>query len=89
MHILGDCYLSLGRDEEALECLRQSLSSHQAAGNRNRQAVTLRLMATAQIRNGLMAQARESFTQAAAIFADLGDNAQAAEVRAEQVASGI
>jgi DNA-binding SARP family transcriptional activator len=89
MHILGDCYRSLGRDEEALDCLRQSLGSHLAAGNRNRQAVTLRLLASVQARNGLSLQARESRAQAAAIFEDLGDSVQAAEVRAEQAASGV
>jgi DNA-binding SARP family transcriptional activator len=83
-YILGQCYLSLGRDQEALECLRQSLDSHQAAGNRNRQAVTLRLLASVLARKDLAQQARESRAQAAAIFDDLGDSAQAAEVRAEQ-----
>ena len=89
MHILGECYVSLGQDSEALECLRQSLNSHQAAGNRDRQAVTLRLLASVQARNGLPEQARESWTRAAAIFDDLGDGVQAAEVRAEQAESGI
>jgi DNA-binding SARP family transcriptional activator len=89
MYILGDCYRTLGRDEEALDCLRQSLNSHQAAGNWNRQAITLRLLASVQARNGLAQRARESWAQAAAIFEDLGDSAQAAEVRAEQAASGI
>jgi tetratricopeptide (TPR) repeat protein len=87
--ILGQCYLSLGRDTEALECLRQSLNSHQAAGNRNRQAVTLRLLASTLARNGQVQQARESYDQAAAIFDDLGDGTQAAEVRAEQAKYGI
>ncbi len=89
MHILGECYVSLGRDSEALECLRDSLSSHRAAGNRDRQAVTLRLLASVQARNGLPEQARESWSQAAAIFDDLGDAGQAAEVRAEQAKSDI
>ena len=89
MQILGDCYQSLGRDEKALECLRLSLSSHLAAGNRNRQAATLRLLASVQARSGLPQQARESWAQAAAIFQDLGDSAQAAQVRAEQAASGL
>ena len=89
MHILGECYVSLGQDSEALECLRQSLNSHQAAGNRNRQAVTLRLLASVQARNGLSAQARESWARAAAIFDDLGDGVQAAEIRAEQAKSDI
>jgi DNA-binding SARP family transcriptional activator/Tfp pilus assembly protein PilF len=87
-YILGECFVSLGRDQEAMECLQESLNSHQAAGNRNRQAVTLRLLASVLARNDLMQQARESWVQAAAIFDDLGDRTQAAEVRAEQAESG-
>ena len=89
MYILGDCYLSLGRDDEAQDCLRQSHDRHQAAGNRNRQAVTLKSLASVQARHGLVAQARDSWARAAAIFDDLGDSAQAAQARAEQAASGI
>jgi hypothetical protein len=37
-----------------------------------------------QARNGQAQQARESWTRAAAIYDDLGDSTQAAEVRAEQ-----
>jgi DNA-binding SARP family transcriptional activator len=88
LHILGRCYLLLGRDADALECLRQALASHRAAGNRRRQAATLRSLAAAQNRAGLTAEARESWTQAAAIFEALGDSAEAAEIRAEQDASG-
>ena len=86
---LGRCYLSLGRDADALDCLRWALASHQTAGNRNRQAVTLRSLAEAQARTGQVAQARESWTQAAAIFEELGDSVQAAEVVAEQATAGI
>ncbi len=68
--------------------LRQALASHQATGNRRRQAATLRSLADAQNRAGLTAEARESWTQAAAIFEALGDSAEAAEIRAEQDASG-
>jgi tetratricopeptide (TPR) repeat protein len=89
MYWLGRCSASLGRDAEALDYLRQALASHQAAGNRLRQAVTLRFLGRTQARNGLAAEARESWTQAAAIFDDLGDSVQAAEVRAEQDTSGI
>jgi DNA-binding SARP family transcriptional activator/Tfp pilus assembly protein PilF len=88
LHILGRCYLLLGRDADALECLRQALASHQATGNRRRQAATLRSLADAQNRAGLTAEARESWTQAAAIFEALGDSAEAAEIRAQQDASG-
>jgi tetratricopeptide (TPR) repeat protein len=85
---LGRCYLSLGRDAEALDHLQQALTSHQTSGNRQRQAVTLRLLGQAQARNGLAAEAHESWARSAAIFDDLGDSDQAAEVRAEQVTSG-
>ena len=88
-HILGRCYTSLGRDAQAIDCLRQALTSHRATGNRHQQAATLRSLGTAQNRAGLAAEARESWAQAAAIYDDLGDRSQAAEVRAEQVKSGI
>ncbi len=89
LHILGRCYLSLGRDAEALDCLQRALASHQATGNRRMQAATLRSIGTAQSRAGLTAEARVSWSQAAAIFEELGDSAEAAEVRAEQAESGI
>jgi tetratricopeptide (TPR) repeat protein len=86
---LGRCYLSLGRDADAVDHLGQALTSHQISGNRQRQAATLRLLGRAQAHSGLAAEARESWTRAAKIFDDLGDSAQAAEVRAEQDASGF
>jgi len=82
---LGRCHASLGRDPEALDCLRQALASHQAAGSRYRQAVTLRDLGRAQARTGLVAEAKESWAQAAGIFDDLGDSAQAAEIRGQNI----
>jgi tetratricopeptide (TPR) repeat protein len=89
LHILGRCHLSLGRDAEALSCLHEALASHRASGNRGRQAATLTTIGTAQNRVGLAAEARESWTQATAIFTELGDLAEAEKVRDEQAASGI
>ncbi len=89
LHNLGRCYLALGRNADALDGLREALAAHQASGDRHRQAFTLRFLGVAQHRSGLAAEARESWTEAAAIFDDLGDVAQAAQVRAEQAASGI
>jgi DNA-binding SARP family transcriptional activator len=89
MHILGRCYLSLGLDTDALDGLRLALDSHRASGNRQRQAATLRSLGAAQNHAGLAAEARESLARAAVIFEELGDTAQAAEVRAEQGVSGI
>jgi DNA-binding SARP family transcriptional activator len=85
---LGRCYLLLGRDTDAQDHLGQGLTSHQISGNRQQQAVALRLLGRAQARNGLAAEARESWTRAAGIFDDLGDSVRAAEVRAEQDTSG-
>jgi DNA-binding SARP family transcriptional activator len=89
LHWLGCCYLSSGRNAKALDCFRQALISHEDSGNRQRQAVTLRFLGRALARNGLAAEANESWTQAAILFEELGDSADAAEVRAEQGASGI
>jgi hypothetical protein len=69
--------------------LQEALTSHRATGNRRRQAATLRSLGTAQSRVGQAAEASESRDQAAAIFTDLGDRAEAEEVRAEQAESGI
>ena len=82
LHILGRCYLSLRRDAEALECLRQALASHQATGNRRRQAATLRSLGTAQSRAGLAAEApRVAGPRRRPSSSELGDSAQAEEVR--------
>ena len=89
LHTLGRSYLSLGRDADALDSLRAALATHRATGNRRRQAATLKFLGTAQSRAGLTAEARESWAQAAAIFDDLGDSDQAAEIRAERVTSGM
>ncbi len=88
-HMLGRSYLSLGRDTEALSCLGEALASHRASGNRGRQAATLTTLGTAQNQAGQAAEARESWSRAAAIFTELGDLAEAEKVRAEQAASGI
>jgi tetratricopeptide (TPR) repeat protein len=89
LHILGRCYSSLCREAEAMTCLQQALASHRATGNRHRQAATLKSLGAAQSRAGLVAEAQESWARAAVIFDDLGASEQAAEVRAERVASGI
>jgi tetratricopeptide (TPR) repeat protein len=89
LHILGRCYLSLGRGPDALGCLQQALASHQASGNRQQQAATLKSLGTAQSRVGLAAEAQDSWSRAAAIFEELGDSAAAADIRTDQALSGI
>jgi tetratricopeptide (TPR) repeat protein len=89
LHNVGRSYLSLGRDAEALEHLRQALAVHRATGDRHREGFTLRFLGVAQSRAGLPAEAEASWTQAAEIFDDLGDHAQADEIRAGRAESGI
>jgi hypothetical protein len=54
---------------------------HRADGNRRREAFALRYLADAQARAGSAAEARVCPELSAAIFDDLGDAVQAAEVR--------
>jgi tetratricopeptide (TPR) repeat protein len=84
---LGRCYRSLNRDQEALDALQQALDNHRASGSRHRQAVTLRALGAVQAGNGLAAEARHSWTEAAAIFDELGDKIHADQVR-EDLAGG-
>ena len=89
LHNVGRSYLSLGRDAEALEHLRQALAAHRATGDRHREAFTLRFLGVAQSRAARPAEAEVSWAQAAAIFDDLGDHAQADEIRAGRAESDI
>ena len=89
LHNVGRSYLSLGRDAEALEHLRQALAVHRATGDRHREAFTLRFLGVAQSRTARPAEAEVSWAQAAAIFDDLGDHAQADEIRAGRAESDI
>jgi DNA-binding SARP family transcriptional activator/Tfp pilus assembly protein PilF len=83
LHNLGRAHLDLGQDAAALDCLQQALVIHTNAGDRHRQGFTLRYLGLAQDHNGLTAEANGSWELAAAIFDDLGDTAQAAEIRAK------
>jgi len=89
LHNVGRSYLWLGRDAEALEHLRQALAVHRATGDRHREAFTLRFLGVAQSRAGRPAEAEVSWGQAAVIFDDLGDHAQADEIRAGRAESDI
>ncbi len=82
LHNLGRAHLDLHQDVEALDCLQQAVVIHTSVGDRHRQAFTLRYLGVAQERCGRVAEANGSWALAAAIFDDLGDAAQAAEIRA-------
>jgi DNA-binding SARP family transcriptional activator len=82
-HARGRCYLALQRDEEAVESFTEALISHQASGNRQRQAVSLRFLGRAHAKLGNTGKARAAMTQSAAIYQALGDRDTAAEVLGE------
>jgi DNA-binding SARP family transcriptional activator/tetratricopeptide (TPR) repeat protein len=84
LHSLGRSYFSLGRGDEAMDCLRQAVASHEAQGNRPQKALALKTIAATQAQLGLHADAAVSRVQAAEIFDQLGDHEQAAELRAGQ-----
>ena len=83
----GACYLSLGSDQEALDCLQQALS--QSPGDRQPAPAGLHAEiprpGTAPRRPG--GRGSRVVDSGAAIFDELGDRAQAAEIRAEQAVS--
>ena len=86
MHCVGRCLLDLGRYNEAGETLARALTICRDSGNLHQQAVTLRFLGHAQARNGQARQAQNSWTCSAAIYDDLGDTDEAAQVRSEAVA---
>jgi len=80
---LGRARLSTGRIEEAIGCLQQAIERHRRVGDRSGEARDLKYLGHAQQRAGRAALARQAWSDAHVIFRDLGDDAQAAEVRAE------
>jgi len=82
MRTLAQACMALGRYVDASDWLRQSLVAHHAAGNLHRRASTLRDLAHAQLLAGEADEARESLLCALAAFTELGDEQQAAQIRA-------
>jgi tetratricopeptide (TPR) repeat protein len=80
---LGRVYLDLERRLEALGCLERALDIHRASGDRPNLALALKFLGRAQRSAGQLTQARESFSAALAIFAELADDAAAEQVRSE------
>jgi DNA-binding SARP family transcriptional activator/tetratricopeptide (TPR) repeat protein len=80
---LGRVYLDLERRLEALGCLERALDIHRASGDRPNLALALKFLGRAQHSAGQLTQARESFSAALAIFAELADDAAAEQVRSE------
>jgi tetratricopeptide (TPR) repeat protein len=83
LHNLGQAHLGLAQYQEALDHFRRALAVRRAIGQRHDQAVTLLFIGRAQARMGRLAEARQSWTEASALFDELEDEAQAVQTRAE------
>ncbi len=79
---IGDTYLGMGQVEDAIARLRESLAIRREISDAHGEAVTLRLLGLAAARAGEHAQAHDLLAEAARLFEGLGDQAEAAAVRA-------
>jgi tetratricopeptide (TPR) repeat protein len=82
LHNLGHVYLDLDRPVDALDSARQALRIHESAGHLLGQALALRFIGQAQLALGQAAAARESWIASLAMFAQLGEDEEAVEIRA-------
>jgi DNA-binding SARP family transcriptional activator len=78
---LGDAYLGLDRVRDAAGCYQESLAIRRGLANRHGQAASLRRLAGASQRTGDSRRAMELLTEALRLCEELGDHAQASEVR--------
>jgi DNA-binding SARP family transcriptional activator len=78
---LGAAYLELKQPGQGLDYLRQAVALHHVVRERRGEATALKHLGDAYLSNGHPAEAQETLTRAYAIFEDLGDEAQAADVR--------
>jgi DNA-binding SARP family transcriptional activator len=79
---LGDAYLGVDHVAEAVGCYQESRAIQRAIADRRGQATTLRRLAMASQRSGDARQAVELLTEALRLCEELGDHAEASEVRA-------
>jgi DNA-binding SARP family transcriptional activator len=78
---LGAAYLELKQPDQGLDYLRQAVAIHHAGRDRRGEATALNRLGDAYTSNGYPTKAHESLTRARAIFEDLGDEAQATDIR--------
>jgi DNA-binding SARP family transcriptional activator/Tfp pilus assembly protein PilF len=81
LHNLGHVYLDLGRPADALDSARRALDIHRSAGHLLGQALALKFLGEAELSLGQAAAARESWTSALAMFTQLGEDAEVAEIQ--------
>jgi DNA-binding SARP family transcriptional activator/tetratricopeptide (TPR) repeat protein len=85
---LGDAYLGVNRIAEAVGSYQESLAIRRRIADRRGQATTLRRLAMARQRSGDAQKAAELLTEALHLCEELGDLAEASEVRASLAENG-
>jgi DNA-binding SARP family transcriptional activator len=88
LHALARAYLELGRTPEAIVAYQDALTIRRSVGSRQSQGLTMVFLGRAQLRAGDLAEARRCWAGAYAIFDELGDEEQLAEVSSELAGLG-
>ena len=83
LYNLGRADLELGRLAEAADMFGRALPFHHAVGDKYGEAHDLHRIGIVHARAGRLDQAREAWTQARDLFEALGEDRQAAELRAQ------
>ena len=82
LHNLARVYLHLGRTDDAIGCLTEAISQHRLYGDLVGEATTLKHLGHAHEKTGDLVQAQASWAAALAIFNQIGETMEAAEVAA-------
>ena len=82
---LGDAYLGTDRVADAVTCYQQSLAIRRDIGDLHGQAAALRRLSRARQQAGEAGEARRLLSEALRLFEELGDHAQAVEVRSSLI----
>jgi len=83
LHNLGRVFLDDGNAEQALECLRRAQELRATLSDHVTEAETLDLLGRAQAAAGAGALAQASWRRAIFLLEEIGDEVNAARVRAE------
>jgi tetratricopeptide (TPR) repeat protein/transcriptional regulator with XRE-family HTH domain len=80
---LGEAYLASGLVSQAVGCLSRALELRRGLGDRFREAQTLRVLGQAALAGGEPDEASRLLRRSCAIFAEFGDDAPVAAIRAQ------
>jgi tetratricopeptide (TPR) repeat protein len=80
LHNLGRVNLALGRIDDANACLKEAVRAHQKSGDLAGEAIAIKNLGHVHTATGDIAGARAAWTSALAIFEQVNDAVEAAEV---------